>query len=51
MKKYILLLVSLTALPLAGCIDFLDSPQKSALDDTNYCTNENNLRFFATGTT
>ena len=49
MKKYILLLVSLTALTLAGCSDFLDRPQKSAMDDTNYWTNENNLRFFANG--
>lgn len=49
MKKYIILFVSLSAFLLAGCSDFLDRPQKSAMDDTNYWTNENNLRLFANG--
>lgn len=49
MKKHIILIVSLSAILVAGCSDFLDRPQKSAMDDTNYWSNENNLRLFANG--
>jgi len=49
MKKHIILIVSLSAILVAGCSDFLDRPQRSAMDDTNYWSNENNLRLFANG--
>ena len=50
MKKYILTIASLAVLMLAGsCSDFLDRPQKSAMDNSNYWTNESNVRLFVNG--
>ena len=50
MKKYFLTIASLAVLMLAGsCTGFLDRPQKSAMDNTNYWTNESNVRLFVNG--
>lgn len=49
MKKYIILLVSVVTLGLAGCSDFLDRPSLTTMNDGNYWTSENNLRLFANG--
>ena len=50
MKKYFFTLATLAVLMLAGsCSDFLDRPQKSAMDDSNYWTNESNVRLFVNG--
>lgn len=50
MKKYFLTIASLAVLMLAGsCTGFLDRPQKSAMDNSNYWTNESNVRLFVNG--
>ncbi len=49
MKKYILILVSVVTLGIAGCSDFLDRPSLTTMNDGNYWTSENNLRLFANG--
>ncbi|HOF75855.1 MAG TPA: RagB/SusD family nutrient uptake outer membrane protein [Bacteroidales bacterium] len=49
MNKIILTLGLLVALTLAGCSDFLDRPQKTAMDDSNYWTSETNVRLFVNG--
>jgi hypothetical protein len=49
MKKKIIILSLLAAFTLAGCSDFLDRPQKTAMDDSNYWTNESNVRLFVNG--
>jgi len=49
MKKYILILVSVVTLGIAGCSDFLDRPSLTTMNDDNYWTSENNLRLFANG--
>lgn len=49
MKKYILSLATVAALAVSGGCDFLDRPQKSAMDDSNFWTNESNVRLFVNG--
>ncbi len=49
MKKYILILVSVVTLGIAGCSDFLDRPSLTTMNDGNYWTSENSLRLFANG--
>jgi hypothetical protein len=49
MNKKIIILSLLAAFTLAGCSDFLDRPQKTAMDDSNYWTNESNVRLFVNG--
>ncbi len=49
MKKYIVILVSVVTIGLAGCSDFLDRPSLTTMNDGNYWTSENNLRLFANG--
>ena len=50
MKKYIIILISVVTLGLAGCSsNFLDRPSLTTMNDGNYWTSENNLRLFANG--
>lgn len=49
MKRYILILVTVVALGIAGCSDFLDRPSLTTMNDGNYWTSENNLRLFGNG--
>jgi hypothetical protein len=49
MKKYFLILFTVTGLLLTGCEEFLDRPSLTTMNDANYWTSENNLRLFANG--
>lgn len=49
MKKYILIVLAVVAIGVAGCKDFLERPSLTTMDDGNYWTSENNLRLFANG--
>lgn len=49
MKKYIVILLAVVTLGLAGCNSFLDRQSLTTMNDGNYWTSENNLRLFANG--
>ncbi len=49
MKKNIIVLLSVVALVMSSCEEFLDRPALTTMDDGNYWTSENNLRLFANG--
>lgn len=46
MKKLTYLLFSIALLALVSCNDYLERPSKTTMDDSNFWTTENNLRYF-----
>jgi starch-binding outer membrane protein, SusD/RagB family len=49
MKKNLIIILSVVALVINSCEDFLDRPSLTTMNDENYWTSENNLRLFANG--
>lgn len=49
MKNKLIILLSVVALLVSSCEDFLDRPSRTTMDDGNYWTSENNVRLFSYG--
>lgn len=49
MKNRLIIILSVVALLVSSCEDFLDRPSRTTMDDGNYWTSENNVRLFSYG--